>query len=178
MAKKPKESVLHLVMMAMIFALTVVLMVLEGMIPPVPALPPGVKLGLSNIMVMYCLFFFGKGEAVTLLLLKTLFVFLTRGATAFFMSFAGGFLSIFILILLLSLKKQKFSYIIISVCAAVGHNVGQLAASAVLMQSESVFYYAPVLVLSGVAMGVVTGTLLRVMLPAMQRLEGKFRRER
>jgi heptaprenyl diphosphate synthase len=159
--------------LALLFALAIVLMLLEGMIPPIPTLPPGVKLGLSNIVVMYCLFFLGKGPAFTVLLLKSGFVFLTRGGTAFLMSFGGGIFSIFAMILLLSLKKKKVSYIIVSVCAAVMHNVGQLLIASLMLYSTAVFYYAPVLILSGIGMGVVTGILLRVMMPAMQRIKFK-----
>ena len=100
----------------MLFALAVVMMFIEGMIPPIPSLPPGVKLGLSNIVVMYCLFYFGKKPAFLLLLLKSFFAFLTRGALAFLMSFCGGFFSIFVMILLLAFTKERVSYIIISIC--------------------------------------------------------------
>ena len=157
---------------ALLFAMTVVLMVVESLIPPIPSMPPGIKLGLSNIVVMYCLFYMGKKSAFTILALKSLFVFLTRGATAFFMSFCGGLCSIFVMILLLALKKRSVSYIIISVCAATAHNLAQLAVSSVLLASSMVFYYGPVLIISGVVMGLITGTVLKVMMPAMKRLKG------
>lgn len=156
--------------LALLFALTVVLMVVEGMIPPIPTLPPGVKLGLSNIAVMYTLFYLGKGSAVTLLTLKSLFVFLTRGVTAFLMSFAGGIVSICVMILLILLKKQNISFIMLSVWAAVAHNMAQLVVSAFLLSSTATFGYAPVLAVSGIVMGIVTGTILKVMMPVMQRL--------
>lgn len=176
---KPKQSkVYSTVLTAMLFALALVFMFLEGMIPPVPGAPPGIKLGLSNVVVMYALFFIGKGCAFTILTLKSFFVFLTRGATAFFMSFAGGLLSISVMILLLLLKKRDISYIIISICAAVAHNIGQLAVSSLLMQSTAIFFYAPVLILSGVGMGIVTGMLLKVMMPAMNRVETALQRHK
>lgn len=165
-----KVNVRGLTQMAMLFALALVLMVVEGMIPPIPSMPPGVKLGLSNIVVMYCLFYLGKRPAFIIWFLKSLFVLLTRGAVAFMMSFAGGLLSILVMILLLALKKRTVSYIIISVCAAVAHNMGQLLVSSILLSGTAVFYYAPVLIISGVVMGVITGTILKVMMPAMKRL--------
>ena len=42
--------------MAMLFALAMVLSYMEGMLPPMPYLPPGFKLGLSNIITLYTLF--------------------------------------------------------------------------------------------------------------------------
>ena len=168
---RQKTNVYRLTGLALLFALSVVLMLLENMIPPLPALPPGVKLGLSNIAVMYCLFYMGKENAFILLVLKSLFVFLTRGMIAFCMSFAGGICSFFIMILLISLKKQNLSFIIISVCAAVTHNMAQLLVSAVILSGTAVFYYAPVLAVSGILMGIVTGVLLRFMMPVMRRLD-------
>ena len=171
--KRKQPDIYRITYIALLFALAVVLMLVEGMMPPIPSLPPGVKLGLSNIVVMYSLFYLGRGPAFLVFILKSFFVFLTRGLTAFFMSFAGGLLSIFVMILLLSLKRGKLSYIIISVCAAVAHNLGQLAAASIYMQSAAVYYYSPALVISGVFMGIVTGILLRVMMPAMERLQKK-----
>lgn len=171
------RRVRELTRLAMLFALTLLLMAVEGMLPPVSSVP-GIKLGLSNVVVMYTLFYFGRRPALVLALLKSLFVLLARGGmTAFFMSLAGGMCSVFIMILLLSLKKQKLSYIIISICASIGHNVGQLAAASVYMQSGTVWFYAPVLIISGVAMGCVTGVLLRVLMPVMGRISGRSESE-
>ena len=51
--------------MGLLFATAVVLSYIEGMVS-VPGLPPGVKLGLSNIVTMYCVFFLGVSNAYTL----------------------------------------------------------------------------------------------------------------
>ncbi len=155
---------------ALLFALSIVLMIIENLIPPIPTLPPGVKLGLSNVVIMYSLFYFGRARTFLLLGLKISFVFITRGVTACFLSASGGIFSIFVMMLLLALQKVHVSYIIISTCAAVAHNIAQLVAAGFLLANTAVFYYAPLLVLSGVFMGILTGTLLRVMMPAMKRL--------
>lgn len=154
----------------MLFALVLLLSFTENMLPSLPMLPPGVKLGLSNIVIMYSVFFLGKRQAFLLLLLKSGFALLSKGITAGFLSLGGGIISLLILFLLFSLKKRKFSYIMTSVFAAVGHNIGQLACSAILLSSATVFYYTPVLLLSGICMGVVTGVVLRVTLPALSKL--------
>ncbi len=88
------------------------------------------------------------------------------------MSFGGGLCSIIVMIILLSLKKRQISYIIISIFSAVAHNFGQLVISWFLLKTTSVFYYAPILIISGVFMGVITGIVLKVMIPAMDRLNG------
>ena len=50
-----KNKTRKLTTMAMLFALAIVLSFVEGLIAPMFALPPGVKLGLGNIVVMYCM---------------------------------------------------------------------------------------------------------------------------
>ena len=76
------EKTRRVALMGLLFALSVVLSFLEGTLTPLLGLPPGVKLGLANVVVMYALFFLGRGSAFTLVLLKSFFVLLTRGAMA------------------------------------------------------------------------------------------------
>lgn len=158
---------------AMLFAITVVLMSIEAVIPPIPTLPPGIKLGLSNIVVMYCLFFLNAKYAFAILLMKSAFVFLTRGAIAFLLSFSGGILSILIMIMILKLKKFNLSYIIISISASIGHNLGQILVSSIILKNKAVLFYIPILIISGIFMGIVTGVLLRVLTPSMKRINIK-----
>ena len=77
----------------MLFALAIALSYLESLVSPLLGLMPAIKLGLSNIVVMYALLFLRTRTALLLVLLKALFAFLTRGATAGFLSLCGGALS-------------------------------------------------------------------------------------
>jgi heptaprenyl diphosphate synthase len=154
----------------MMLAIILVLTALEHMLPPLPLLPPNVKLGLSNIVTMYCVFFVGRASAVTMNALKAFFVFLTRGPMAGILSLSGGMLSIGIIILLTVIFKDKISYAIVSVAGAVAHNLGQYAAVSLIMQTVYMVYYLPVLLVAGVVMGVVTGVLLKVILPVFKRI--------
>lgn len=153
---------------ALMLALITVLSVLENMLPPLPALPPGVHLGLSNIVTMYALFTIGKKTAVTLNTLKALFVFATRGAIAGALSFMGGMLSVFVIIALNALVGKKVSYTALSVAGAVFHNIGQLIGIAFILDNPAVVGYLPVLIVSGVVMGSVTGTILNVVMPRLK----------
>ena len=158
------------VLMGLMFALAMVLSYVESMIT-VPGLPPGVKLGLSNIVTMYCVFFLGWRQAYTLAVLKGSFALLTRGFTAACMSTAGGLVSVTVMLLLILPKKLDLSYTLISVLGSLGHNFGQLLMASVIMRSGLVIYYLPIMAVSGVGMGVATGVLLRVMLPYMNKLQ-------
>ena len=82
-----------MVRLALLFAAAMALSWLEGLLPAfVPV--PGIKLGLSNVVTMYTLFFVGWPSAVVLAVLKGGFEMLTRGLTAGLLSAAGGLLSV------------------------------------------------------------------------------------
>ena len=156
----------------MLFALAILLSFVEGMVAPALGLPPGVKPGLANIVVMYALFFLGRGQALTLVLLKSFFAMLTRGPSAGALSLAGGLLSLCALLLLL-LPREKPSYFVLSVAGAVSHNLGQLLMASLWLKTAFSLAYAPVLIVSGVGMGAVTAVSLRLLLPALGRSEEK-----
>jgi len=159
----------QMVLTALLFAVVLVLSVLENELQiPVPV--PGVKLGLSNIVVMYSLFFVEKKEALLLAVLKSLFVFLTRGAVASLLSLCGGLLSISVMILFLLIFKEKISYLMISILGAVFHNVGQMIAISILYTNVLLWAYLPVLLVSGIIAGAATSTLLKVTLPALKKV--------
>lgn len=151
----------------LLFALAMALSYAESMLVPLMGLPPGVKIGLANIVVMYALLFASRGQAFLLVLLKAAFSLFTRGALAGLLSLCGGTVS-FLLMALLLLVRPKLSVLLISVAGSLGHNLGQFAATRLLL-GPMLWYYLPVLLLSGIAMGVLTALTLRVLLPALQK---------
>ncbi len=159
-----------LVLTAMIFAAALVLAIVENMLPPLPIAVPGVKFGLSNIAVMYALFFLGKKQAYTVGILKSVFVFITRGGIAGLLSLSGGILSITVMLLLMALFRDRITYLILSIFGAVFHNVGQFIVITVIYTGMNMWAYLPVLLISGIAAGIVTSTLLRFIMPAFNRL--------
>lgn len=169
--KKGQSVSYHVASLGVLGALAIGLNYLEGFLPPLPVLPPGAKLGLSNIAVMAAAKRGGVKDALAVALLKALFVLLTRGVTAFWMSLAGGLLSAFITALLLKKDKQPFGYIGIGVLGAVCHNLGQLAVAAVLTGPVVLLGYGPYLLLFALLTGALTGLVLKVVMPALERLE-------
>ena len=155
---------------AMLFALAIVLSFAESMVMPMFALPPGVKLGLGNVVVMYCMVYMGYSSAFQVSLLKGFFSFLTRGFTAGVLSTMGGLFSITIMFILLKLFKDKINYYTLSVFGALFHNFGQLAGISIIFANTAPLAYLPVLTVSAVVMGLVTGATLKVVIPALKRL--------
>ncbi len=159
-----------IVLTAMLFAVAIVLSIVENSLPPIVVTVPGVKFGLSNIAVMYALFFLGKKQAFAIAVLKSFFVFITRGIVAAFLSFFGGLLSLIIMIILMVVFKDKISYLVMSIFGAVFHNIGQFIAISFILVSVYIWAYLPILLISGVIAGIATATLLRFIFPAFKKL--------
>ena len=150
----------------MLFALAIALSYLESLVSPLLGLMPAIKLGLSNIVVMYALLFLRTRTALLLVVLKALFAFLTRGATA-------GALSLAVMLVLLQLPVSGYIF-----CAgsALAHNLGQLAAAAVLLSSAMALGYAPVLLAAGLIVGGISCILSRALFAALPKQAGQQRR--
>ena len=157
--------------MGVMLSLIIVLSLLERLLPPLPMAPPGVNLGLSNIIIMYCSFFIGIKPAFGLAALKSIFVAFTRAPVAGYLSLCGGLLSVLIISILLIVYKRKISYVAVSICGAVAHNMGQVIAASAI-SSAGILYYIPALIVMGIIMGIVTGITLTVLLPVFHRIIG------
>ena len=152
----------------LLFALAMALSFIEGTLV-IPGLAPGMKLGLANIVVMYAVFFMGARQALLLVVLKALFTLLTRGPVAGLLSLCGGLLSLGVMWALYHLPHRP-TWFILSVCGAVAHNLGQLAGASVVLSSRLALGYAPVLLVSGLAMGGITAASLSALLPALEKM--------
>lgn len=153
----------YIAVMGLMLALASALQFLEGLIP-IP-LPLGVKPGLSSIVVMVVLTKLGFPSAMTIAALKSGFVFITRGASAFFMSICGGLLSVAVMGAFFALTrktKNGTGILAMSVLGGVFHNIGQLAAAAIYMGTALTFSYAPVLVIAGTISGLLTGFIFKL----------------
>ena len=152
-------------------ALALSLSFLESLIPPLPGLPPGAKPGLSNVVTMFLASSSGIGSAFAITFLKAAFAGITRGTTAMLMSAAGGLLSTLAACILLRSKKINLGYIGIGIICAVCHNIGQLTVACFLSGTWALITgYGPLLMLFAVATGFVTGTTLKLVLPALDKI--------
>ncbi|MEE0707711.1 MAG: Gx transporter family protein [Gemmiger sp.] len=160
----------------MLFALAIALSWLESCLAPILGLIPALKLGLSNIVVMYALLFLRTRTAFMLVLLKALFAFLTRGVTAGILSACGGVLSFLVLWSLLHFPFTVSDYIF-CVCGALAHNVGQLAAASFILSSAMALAYAPVLLVAGIVVGGISCLLTRALFTSLPKEITQHRRK-
>ena len=175
-SRRKESKAHHVALSGLLFALAMALSFIEGSLV-IPGLLPGMKLGLANIVVMYALFFMGARQALILDVLKALFVFLVSGATAGFLSLCGSLLSLLVMWLLYDHCPVRPTWFILSVCGALAHNIGQLLGASVILSTAISLYYAPVMLVLGLVMGMLTSVTLRALLPALGRL-GYNTRER
>lgn len=164
------KSVRQIAFTGLLFSMALVLSFLESMLPVFPMLPPGIKLGLSNIVTMYALFTLGVPSGITIAVLKACFVFLMRGFVGGALSFAGGMTSVLCMLIISLLPGMKRNYLLLSIFGAVGHNVGQLILAVILLNTPGLLYTLPILFIAGVIMGVVTGIVLKSVMPYINRL--------
>ena len=159
-------------------AAALVLSFVETLLPLGTLLPPGVKLGLSNIVTMFAVFAVGLPVSLGIALIKAAFALVTRGAVAGFLSLAGGVLSTLIVWLFVRFDRNaRFGFCGISITGALMHNVGQLCAVTLLSPSKAYLWYLPVLLLSAIAAGTVTGLILKSVSPYLIRLQQNIIRE-
>ena len=155
-------------------ALALSLSYLETLLPAFPGFPPGAKPGFSNIVTMFLAGSVGIGDAFFITVIKALFAGITRGFTAMLMSGAGGLLSTAAACLLLRKSKNRFGYIGIGIICAVCHNIGQLFTACLISGTPSLLWgYGPLLLLFAVITGFITGTVLKVIMPYLDRIISK-----
>ena len=157
----------RLTLTALLAALALVLSALEGMLPPLPGLPPGAKPGLSNLATMYAAGTLGLFPTLGIVLIKALFAGMTRGFTAMLMSAAGGLVSTTLTWLLL--KKRTHGTIGIGILGALSHNFAQLL-TAMAIVDTTMLAYLPWLCIFALCTGTLTGILLKLLWPLFQKI--------
>ncbi|MBE5995986.1 MAG: Gx transporter family protein [Lachnospiraceae bacterium] len=141
----------------MLTALAMIFSYVESLIP-ISFGVPGIKLGLANLIVLSALWYLKPGEVLMISTARILLLgFLFGSGMSILYSLAGGLLSFVVMV---SLKRTGgFSETGISTAGAVSHNIGQILVAAAVLRSAKLFYYLPVLILSGVITGILIGIL-------------------
>lgn len=154
---------------ALCIALAFVFSYLESLIPLNIGVP-GIKLGLANLVVVTALYVMGERDAFIISMIRILLCGLTFGGVfSLVYSFAGGVLSF--AVMLLAKRSKRLSVLGASVLGAAVHNVGQIAAAAIVMGNAGIFYYLPVLLLSGAVTGALIGVLSGAVISRIEKIK-------
>ena len=141
---------------ALLTALAMALSWLESLVPLAGVVPPGVKLGLTNLVVIFALYRMSLRDAAVISLIRVVLVAFTFGNSySFAYSLAGATLSLAVMALLK--RSRKFSLLGVSVAGGVSHNIAQVLVAMAVMETSRLAWYLPVLLVSGIAAGVCVG---------------------
>ena len=142
--------------MALLTAIALTIFLVEAQLPPLAPIP-GIKLGLANIVTVWAMFALGPVDALMILLARILLggVFAGQLMTLAY-SLSGGVLCYLTALLLRRLLTERQIWAA-GIAGAMAHNIGQLLAASAVMGSWSVWYYCPILMISGVLTGTFTG---------------------
>lgn len=154
MNKKKHEAVI------IILICNAILISLLELIIPVPIPMPGVKLGLANIITIIAIAFLDLKDVLTIVVLRCIVAgVLSKGITALPFSLSGGLLSALAMWLVYKKMSGVFSIKGISIIGAITHNAAQLMVASVILRETVVLYYLPVLLISAIITGLITGTV-------------------
>jgi heptaprenyl diphosphate synthase len=152
----------------MLAAVSLIVWVVEAQFPAFVPIP-GVKLGLSNAVTLFALYMVSPGSAICVFAIRVILGGLLSGniiATVY--GLCGGVLAL-TLALVLRKRFAPNQVWVLSALMAILHNCGQIVVAVWLTGASELFYYLPVLIISGVVTGSLTGLLVGIL---VKRMEG------
>ena len=153
--------------LALLISVAMILSYIESLVPAFVAVP-GMKLGLSNIATVFALYTLGWPAAIAVSLVRVcLSALLFGNIPSLIFSLAGAVLALASMILLS--KLNLFSSVGVSVVGAVCHNIGQVAAAVIVMETLGVAYYVIPLLLSGTVAGIVIGIISGILVERIKK---------
>lgn len=157
-----KKNTVRIAWFGVFTALALIFSYVETLIPFQIGIP-GVKLGLANLIVVVALYKMGGKDALLLSVTRiVLSGFIFASLFSILYSLAGGLLSLAVMVILK--KRGSFSVFGVSMVGGVFHNVGQLIVAMLVVETFSVAYYVPVLLIAGVITGFIIGVVANEML--------------
>ena len=148
----------RLTLCAVLISLALALSYTERFIPLQLLIPlPGIKLGLANIVTLVALYLLGNRSAFLILVLRCFLSSLFGGGiSGLLFSLTGGCLAM--LVMTAARRFPCFSVYGVSILGAAAHNVGQIGAAMVIMQSVYIGAYLPYLLIVALFTGFATGS--------------------
>jgi len=145
-----------LVLMALLSAIALTIFTLEAQIPALVPIP-GIKLGLSNIVTVFAVFFLGGWEAAAILFVRIFLgaVFAGNFSTVIY-SAAGGFLALGVTCLLRRVLQDNQLWVA-GCLGAVAHSIGQMAVAVPISGTPMILIYLPAMIVCSIITGLFTG---------------------
>lgn len=142
-------------LLSMTLATALILSYIDNLIP-YNFVIPGIKMGLANIAIIFSLYKLGHKEAIIVSLLRVFIMgILFNNGLTFLYSASGAILSLVVMIILK--KINIFDEYGVCIAGALSHNIGQLVCAYFMLQTNTLIYYLPYLLLSGLLSGFIIG---------------------
>lgn len=150
--------------LSMFLALSVVLNLIENVIPLFNGQLAGIKLGLANIVIMVVLYSYTFKDALFISIARVFLVGILKTglfSITFFFSISGAILSIIAMSLA---KKTKLSIIGVSIVGSIFHSIGQIIVLYIYLNTINAFYYLPIILIVSIPTGILTGVITKELL--------------
>ncbi|MCQ2494859.1 MAG: Gx transporter family protein [Lachnospiraceae bacterium] len=156
--------------LALFAALSFGIYAAEVFIPnPIPI--PGIKLGLSNIIILVVLRRYGVKDASLVLIVRLILSCLLFGSLlSLLYSAVGGVICLLVEALINRILNGRAIFVT-AAFGALFHNAGQLAVAIAVTRSPGVLLYAPYLAVAGIITGLITGLCAFFILRKLPKLE-------
>ena len=148
--------------LSLLLALSVVLSLIESIIPVFNGFIPGLKLGLANTVILVVLFKFSFKDSLYVSILRVFLVGIMRTglfSVNFFFSLSGALLSV--ITMSVFKKITKLSVIGISIIGSIFHSLGQIIIAILFVKNINMIYYLPWLLLFSIPTGLITGVIAK-----------------
>lgn len=154
--RNTKQQIRKLTLLSVLTAAALILSYAESVLPPLFPSVPGIKVGLPNIVIIFVLYRMDVRSAVSVSLVRICIAALIFGSPlSFVYSLAGAFLSLTVMALLK--KLNILSTVGVSVAGGILHNMGQILAAMLLLQTVQIGYYFIILAITGTVSGLFIG---------------------
>lgn len=149
-----------LVRLSMLISLSVVISIIESYIPILNNIVPGLRLGLSNIIILFVLYKYNFKNSLYVSIVRVILVGLLRTglfSISFWFSLSGAIFSI--VFMYIAKKIKLLSVVGVSVVGSISHSIGQIFIAIFILKNNNVIYYLPYLLILSIPTGVITGLI-------------------
>lgn len=156
--------------LSMLLALSVVLNMVESMLPFFNGTIPGLKIGLANVVILFVLYQYSFKDALSLSLLRVCLVGILRTglfSITFFFSFGGALLSI--VVMFLAKRFTNLSVIGVSILGSISHSIGQIIVAIMLVKNMNIVFYLPWILLFSIPSGILVGFISKELIKYFQK---------
>lgn len=155
------KKIQRITKLALFTAVALLLGYVESLIPFYPGIA-GIKLGLPNLVTVWMLYTTSLKDtfmvSITRIILNAL---LFGNGYSFLFSFSGGMMS---LLLMYVVKQFHFHMNSVSIVGGISHNIGQILIAMILTSTINLFYYFPILLISGMICGLMNGMIANALI--------------